>query len=275
MAEEIWRRAVAHVSGLADGPPLPPDLRVTLHFHPDRPVGGVPILRSLGRDGRYRSQFETGVGNGGLTAYPGGDRWRWESRLFGAVYDAHEPAHRPVYGSLNRRRWSTGGSPRFGSSHLRLSADTLARTTFCFPDSYLQPTDFGTAERMGLIPLAEASAARPGADPLDDYVEAHVHGPVLLERDVEALVLDPSFRGTAVEERAARLPCPIEWHPGFRAPLSEIRRHADYRHPSAVAAAERIAAGRKWLTPRMLGEADEEPQLMKWVWHCIARFGRP
>jgi hypothetical protein len=41
----------------------------------------------MARDGVYRSQFETRVSNGGLTAYPGGDRWRWESRIFGAAYD--------------------------------------------------------------------------------------------------------------------------------------------------------------------------------------------
>jgi hypothetical protein len=51
---------------------------VTLHFHPDRLVGGAPILERMARV--YRSQFETGVSNGGLTACPGGDRWRWESR---------------------------------------------------------------------------------------------------------------------------------------------------------------------------------------------------
>jgi hypothetical protein len=34
---------------------------VTLHFHPDRLVAGVPILQLMARDGVYRSQFETGV----------------------------------------------------------------------------------------------------------------------------------------------------------------------------------------------------------------------
>jgi hypothetical protein len=43
-----------------------------------------------------------------------------------------------------------------------------------------------------LIELAEAD----DRDPLDDYIEAQVHGPVRLDADVEALVLDPSFRGT-------------------------------------------------------------------------------
>jgi Protein of unknown function (DUF3626) len=42
-------------------------LRTMLNSHPDRGVGDVPILEAMARDGRYRSQFETGASNGGLT----------------------------------------------------------------------------------------------------------------------------------------------------------------------------------------------------------------
>jgi len=94
-------RAIAHVAVLADGGPADPAWRVTLHFHPDRLAGGVPILRRMAGDGVYRSQFETGTSNGGLTAYRGGDRWRWESRMFGGAYDEGPAAARPKYGALN------------------------------------------------------------------------------------------------------------------------------------------------------------------------------
>jgi Protein of unknown function (DUF3626) len=72
-----------------------------LSFHPDRLVKGIPFLQALGRDRLYRSQFETGASNGGLTAYHGGDRWSWESRMFGGAYDHAPAAERPKYGSLN------------------------------------------------------------------------------------------------------------------------------------------------------------------------------
>jgi Protein of unknown function (DUF3626) len=42
-------------------------------------------------DGVYRSRFETGRSNGGLTAFPGGDRWRWEDHH--AVAGAADQAH--------------------------------------------------------------------------------------------------------------------------------------------------------------------------------------
>ncbi|GAB7038551.1 MULTISPECIES: DUF3626 domain-containing protein [Catenuloplanes] len=269
--EEIWRRAVAHVAALATGEPLGDGFAVALHFHPDRLTrSGEPILDAMRRDNRYRSQFETGTGNGGLTAFPGGDRWRWESRLFGGVYDEAEFRHRPVYGSLYHAGRPAGGSPRFGSSYFRLAAHALDRTTFCFPDSVLDPTLFGVRARM--------SVTEPGRsdDPLDDYVEAHVHGPVLLDRDVDALVLDPSYRGTPVEAAAAALPCPVEWHPGFRVTAAELRRHPGYRPDPGRECAERLA-GDGYLVPRLIGDAAREPghdpQLLKWAWHYLARYG--
>lgn len=106
---QLDERAIAHVAGLADGGPGDPSWRVTLHFHPDRLVRGMPILRRMTNDGVYRSQFETGTSNGGLTASPGGDRWLWESRIFGGAYDDGPAVGRPKYGALNFRRRSLAG----------------------------------------------------------------------------------------------------------------------------------------------------------------------
>ncbi|MCX4851470.1 DUF3626 domain-containing protein [Streptomyces sp. NBC_00893] len=264
--------ALHHVAELASGPALDPALRVTLNFHPDRLLHGRPILDALAEDGVYRSQFVTGTSNGGLTAHPGGDRWRWESRIFGGAYDAASAHERPVYGALNFRRKPAGGAPRFGSAHFRLTAGTLARTTFCYPDSFLEPSDFGVAARMGLIGLALADSQ----DDLDDYIEAQVHGPVLLDRHVEVLVLDPCYRGTAVETAARRLGCPVEWHPGFRLGVETLRLHPGYRGQEYVDLGARLAVGGV-LDPRIVGDAvrdgRNDPQAVKKVWHCLARFG--
>jgi Protein of unknown function (DUF3626) len=65
-------RAIEFVTARSTGGLLDPWQRVTLNVHPDRTVDGVPILASLATDGVYRSQFETGTSNGGLTAHPGG-----------------------------------------------------------------------------------------------------------------------------------------------------------------------------------------------------------
>lgn len=268
----LWRRALMHVAGLASGPHLGTDLDVTVHFHPDRPVGEVLLLRHLLSDGVYRSQFETGTSNGGLTAHVGGDRWRWEHRMFAGAYDHASPTERPKYGSLNYRRHLAGGSVRFGSSHLRLARHVLQRTTFCYPDSSTEPTAFGTAEHMPLIALAEAD----DLDVLDDHIEAHVHGPLQLNFDIEALVLDPSYRGTEVEAAAAALPFPTFWHYGFRLHIDQLAEHSDYRGEDVVQAGRQVAED-GWLDARIIGDAVRagcyDAQTLKRLWHCTTRYG--
>jgi hypothetical protein len=279
-------RALRHVAALALGGPVGDGVRVTLNFHPDRwaarpdagpglGAGEGPLtLAALAAHGTYLSQFVTGTSSGGLTAYPGGDRWRWESRIFGGAYDERPAAERPVYGALDFRALPAGAAPRFGSAHLRLTREALHRATFCYPDSADEPTAFGTAARMALTALAEAG----GRDRLDDYVEAHVHGPVRLGRDVEALVLDPSHRGTDVEAAARTLPCPVTWHGGFRLTVAELRRHPGYRGPRYVELGAALAEDGV-LDPRMIGDAARtgrhDPQDLKKVWHLLARFGGP
>jgi hypothetical protein len=268
---DAHRAALAHVG--SGGRPTEPGRRVMLHFHPDRPFRGATVLEAIATDRRYRSQFETATSNGGLTARAGGDRWRWESRMFGGAYDAAPPGDRPTYGALDVHRRPIGAAPRFGSAHLRLAAAVLGRTTCCFPDSVFEPTASAPARRAeGLVALALVA----GGDVLDDYVEAQVHGPLRVPDDVEAIVLDPSHRGTAVEETAARLGCPVRWHGGFRLEPAELARRVDYRGPEPVALGLTIA-GDGVLDPALLGAAAREgghdPQVLKKVWHLLARFG--
>lgn len=267
-------RAVARVAAASSGGGLDRSMRVTLNFHPDRVLDGASVLECLARDGVYRSQFQTGTSNGGLTAHPGGDRWRWEQRIFGHAYDDAPAAQRPKYGALNHRRRPMGGAPRFGSAHLRLRESVLDRSTFCFPDSTFEPTAMETAERFDLIQLADGQVHGV----LDDYVEAHVHGTVRLDTDVEALVLDPCFRGTEVEDQARMLGVPVEWHEGRRLTIEVLDRHPDFRGPRIVDVGRRIASAGV-LDAGVIGGAalrgDEDPQDLKKVWHCVAALGVP
>lgn len=253
--------------------PIDPSWPVTLHFHPDRLVAGVPILQLMARDGVYRSQFETAPSNGGLTAHPGGDRWRWESRIFAGAYDDGPATDRPKYGSLNFRRRLVGGSPRFGSAYLRFGPHTVARTTFCYPDSVFEPEHFGVASRLSTLAVL---AQEHDQDRLDDYVEAQVHGVVDLTRDIEAL--DPCYRGTLIQTAARRLACPIQWHSGFALTTTELRRNPSYRGLEFVDLGVSLARHGR-LNPRIIGDASRtgryDEQALKRVWHYVARFGSP
>lgn len=243
---------------------------VTLQFHPDWPYRGQLVIESMAADGVYRSQFSTGSSNGGLTAHAGGDRWRWESRLFEGRYDEADPQDRPLYGAWNRHADPYGGAYRFGSAYLQLHEDAVQRCTFCFPDSVFEPVDIGGPE---LLPRLCALADTAGHDPLDDYVEAHVHGGVRFPEDVAAVVLDPCHADTRVAKAAAQLGCPVRFHPGFTVATEAL--DPDYRGAEYVALAQSLG---DVLTPAVVGDAartgDHDPQAVKRVWHYLARFGR-
>ena len=89
-------------------------------------------------------------------------------------------------------------------------------------------------------------------------------------------MLDPCYRETGVEAAARRLPCAVEWHPGFRLTVDELQRHPDYRGPEFVELGTRIAVDGV-LDPRIIGDAMRtgryDAQSLKRVWHCLARFG--
>ncbi|SLN74456.1 hypothetical protein RUM8411_04022 [Ruegeria meonggei] len=276
MLPEPAQNAIDHVRLRSHGAPVPHSFRVTINFHPDALQGTGWMIEALAKDGIYYSQFEKGSSNGGLTAHQGGDRWIWESRMFGAAYDNAEPDQRPKYGALNHLNWATGGSPRFGSCHLRMRFEVLQRSTFCYPDSYFDPVNFGVADRMNLPSLAAENIS--ALDELDNYIEAHVHGPLIVKEDVEAAAFDACYKGTEIEVVAKRLGCPIRWHSGFRMDASRILDCATYRDEEAASLAYSLLENGV-LTPRQIGLARKyeraDEQTLKRVWHCVAKFGNP
>ncbi|MEV0005399.1 DUF3626 domain-containing protein [Micromonospora sp. NPDC050980] len=304
--------------------------RLTLNFHPDRLLrDGRTVIEALDADGEYRSQFCTGIGNGGLTAFPGGDRDVWERTLFGGAYQRPgvRPAERPKYGGLNLLDHPDGASPRFGSCHLRLRPQVLTRTTFTFGDSHLGPTDVGTVTVFepvlaALLTATEGTgvslgvsgmdtgtllrtllsrrerASRRAGRALDDYIEAQVHGEVSLARDVEAVVADPSFRGTDVGRclaaTADRHGFALDWHAGFELPVDEVdadfrgpdipplaaRVHAEFARPGEPLHAALVGRAAASLAREPQRWADRGPAEVTWqhlkqLWHVLVWFGRP
>lgn len=200
------------------------------------------------------------------------------------AYDDAPAQERPKYGAVDHRRRPLGGAPRFGSCYFRLAEHALERATFCFPDSFTQPSVIGTAARFGnLLDAVRRFDRQPpqhepeDGDLLDGYIEAQVHGVLIIERDVEAVVLDPCYRDTAHADSAGSLGVPVEWHEGRALDLGTLERNADYRDPPAVELARSIARD-GMLDARIIGDAARtgrhHPQAVKQVWHQVARFGR-
>ncbi|CAE7763252.1 GALNT11 [Symbiodinium sp. KB8] len=234
--------------------------RVAIHFHPDRLVkGGETVAGSLLATGCIQSQFESQISNGRVDSAPGGKRDQWENRLFGGAYEQAAPSLRPKYGALFLLGQSDGPAPRFGSCYFLLSPDATKRATFCYGDSHLDPPARGTWEvwedilselfqesftrdgalGIGLRPPALASRilevlhsplsdkwSFPAARNLDHYIEAQVHGQVDLGPDVDALVADPSFKGTSVGAQlhsiASRYGMLLHWHAGSQLSVDEV-----------------------------------------------------
>lgn len=270
-----WHDALAAVAERAKpGGRLPGSARLVLHFHPESDLRGRPVLARILEEGRYTSQFVTGTSNGGLTAMPGGDRWRWESRLFGGAYDTHDAASRPSYGALLLDGDPYGAAPRFGSAYLRLRPEAIGRATFSYPDSAFEPQLFGVADRMGLV---DDFLADDVDELLNRYIEAQVHGGVSVPDDVEALVVDPSYDDEETLRLAEAAGLVVERHPGYRLELTVVEANPEYRGEDTVEVARAIAVDGV-LTPVVLGRARAsggyDPQLVKYVWHHLARFGR-
>lgn len=295
-------RALAQVRGRFPEPGpagLVERAAITVSFHPDRPVGdGRTVAECLAAGGVYRSQFETGISNGGL----GGPRADWEERMFPGVYAG--PLGRPVYGALNLAGFPDGASPRFGSCHLILRPEVAARATFSHGDSVTSPAVMGTADAFGAVWAAllnevadHGSALNLAADSperwvaglparrtsagraLDHYVEAQIHGGLTLSEDVAAVVADPSFRGTPHEAHLAALSETLRWSPGFT--LTPPEFPAGLRGPEvpplAAAVAQRYHVDT--LDAEIIGRAAREPgaprQLIKYLWHILVLLGRP
>ncbi|HUX21478.1 MAG TPA: DUF3626 domain-containing protein, partial [Spirochaetia bacterium] len=141
--------------------------RVALHFHPDRPTPeNRSVAEALFQDGVYKSQFETKISSGSVSAFPGGERDEWEKRIFAGAYQRADATkdQRPKYGALDLMQHPDGPAPRFGSCYLLLSPECSARCTFTYLDSHQEPKEMGTLEELDDIFAALLTGVF-----LDDY----------------------------------------------------------------------------------------------------------
>lgn len=259
---------------------------IHVHFHPDWMVPdwlvqGQPLLALLSQQGRYQSQFESGSSNGSFSPQPEGERWQWEDQRFAGAYNQAAPAERPVYGAVDLEalgypgHHGYGAAPRFGSAYLQLHSTATARSSFCDPDSYWQPRHVGLWQQMDWQQLQCLQLA----DPLDHYVEAQLHGGLLLARDVAAIWLDPCYADSTIAQAVQNGGLVLRFHPGYRLYPAHLPQASQYRGAEvAEVLADMLQQAPGGLTPADLGEAQTANRypaaLLKKAWHCIAHLGR-
>lgn len=253
--------------------------RVALHFHPDRLDPALKsVAEALLESGIYKSQFETLLSSGSVSAHPGGARDLWEEKIFGGAYQQEgvNNSHRPKYGALDLLAHPDGPAPRFGSCYFLLKPEVTQRCTFTYRDSHQDPKEKGTYEEFDdiiakllgdsfsdevvlgeslrprqLIERIISSLDQPCEERLtlqhrrvsDHYIEAQVHGPISLKNDIDYLIVDPSFKGTEVAEHLSaackKYDITLYWHAGFNLPTAEVPE--DFRGPTMPSLAKRVA----------------------------------
>ncbi|KAL6874791.1 hypothetical protein J3F83DRAFT_518542 [Trichoderma novae-zelandiae] len=241
--------------------------------------------------------------------------------------EAFDPTLRPKYGALDLMRNSDGPAPRFGSCYFLLRPQVSSRSTFTFGGSQAAPKDRGTVDEFDAIlaalleecftrdaalgvenmrpkrmvdcinalsesPLVQEHYERLPSRNLDHLIEAQIHGDVLLSRDVEALVVDPSFfsrgdTGPLLRALGETYGFPVFAHYGFQLSVEDVPD--DFRGPTMSSLAARIAfEGR--VDVQVIGEAVRDAvsggvllrdrgtlaevlQELKLLWHVLVRYG--
>ena len=128
---------------------------------------------------------------------------------------------------------------------------------------------------------------------MDSGIEAQVHGPVMLNRDVDILVGDPAFAGTRIGQRlndlADKYGIELQWHCGFRLPNRDVPD--DFRGPAIPSLAQHIAGMDGFVDAEVIGRAAaslhhnreqwrelgdylDVLRTFRQLWHVVVHFGR-
>lgn len=299
--------------------------RITINFHPDRMTNNhKTVIQCLHDEGEYKNQYHSGISGGSYSPYNGGLRFEIEEKLFPNIYgDNFE--HRPLYGAVNIFNYIDGAAPRFGSSYLVLNTAITDYVTYSFQDSsygidtffyhqnlhmmlehfYKESLETGVfvdrlikydEEFLSLI-FHNSTHPKLFGTSLDQYIEAHIHHKVMLEKFVESLYLDGSYKGTEVEKVAMQISekydVDIHWIPERKIIVEDIDTY--FRGPQVVELSKRIAdtltvedgiitaeiLGRAANLKRRndelwsdLGDTQTVNQRIKQLWHTLAYWGK-
>lgn len=174
------------------------------------------VLQFFVKDTHYRNQFETSRSNGTLD---NNVRVQWEDRMFDNIYHSSTGFDRVKYGVLNFMNDPMGvrSCYGYGNSYLLLRNVRL-RTTFADCDTGSNHAILGSCEFYGHIlnkltdsEMKDLHKVATGthlcvsnAAHHTTYKEVQIHGPIRFDRDVKALMVNPSHKGSQTEEMARK-----------------------------------------------------------------------
>lgn len=268
---------------------------VNLHFHPDRlSKDGKLIIEGLIDLGQYQNQFQTKVSSGSLSAKIGGERDKWENKLFNNIFGSNTK-ERPKYGALNLTGTRDGASPRFGSCYFISNPEIKTKCTFTYGDSYLMPKERGTIKNLFQVYaklyydifvrnnalgfyykslkdfhektnhfLESNHLHNLQSHNLDFYIETQIHETVDLQKDISTLVADSSFQGTELEHLfhtlCDKFGISLIWNEGYKINLLDFPDN--FRGVETYEFAQQVADN-GFINAYILGRAFEDKKIKK------------
>jgi len=166
-------------------------------------------------------------------------RKEWENRLFNNIYNKSKPFDRVKYGVLNVINDPNGVKccSGYGDSYFLLQ-NTRLRTTFASKDTSAVDVKLATAEHYNHVLLSYSDkelnagvgvaigrAFCTSSAVIEQYKEVQIHGPLKLNTDIEAVVVNPKYKGNEkmealIKKFADKNNCNVIWmeeadHPGI------------------------------------------------------------
>ena len=177
------------------------NIRIIIHVNLDS------CLQYLIKDDHYRNQFETNRSHGTLSSSA---RMVWENNLFNNIYHKDiDGGERVKYGTINITNDPLGVTKcyGYGDSYLILKDNVKTRCSFIMGDSCAMDIHLCTFKYFNsillflkdealddVIDVSLGKATSRSSNSLHHYIEAQIHGPIKLSRDVELLVANSKYR---------------------------------------------------------------------------------
>ncbi|PWJ37973.1 DUF3626 domain-containing protein [Sediminitomix flava] len=116
---------------------------------------------------------------------------------------------------------------------------------------------------------------------LDFYIETQVHGDISLSKDVIGLVVDQSFFKTEIgqelEDLCDRYKIQLNWNAGLELKVEDFPNNfRGAEVPNYAAKYAKDGVMNAYLIGQVahkMGKSHEELQMLKYLWHCLVRFG--
>lgn len=161
-------------------------------------------LTHFEKDTYYRNRFETNSSSGTMCIQ---SRKRWENNMFNSIYNSAKPHERCKYGILNiKKELYVMDAAIYGESYFILKPEVKYRSTLTFNDSstggktysFEHPHHFFLSLPKAIIRAIidqKQTSAVLGAY----YIETQIHGDVIFNRDILAMVADDKHIATDME----------------------------------------------------------------------------